>query len=66
VRRGEPIDLKVVGRGITVVARGIARGDGAPGDRLSAENSVTGKLVVGQVQADGSLLVLGPAAGRVR
>lgn len=64
VRRGEPVELKVVGHGLTVVARGIARGNGAPGDRVPAENSVTGTLVLGEVQADGSLLVLGPAARR--
>jgi flagella basal body P-ring formation protein FlgA len=64
VRRGEPVDLKVEGRSMTVVARGIARADGAPGDRLAAENAVTGAVVVGEVQADGSLLVLGPSARR--
>ena len=66
VRRGDPLELKVLRPGMTVVARGIARGNGAPGDRIQAENSVTGQLVLGEVQSDGSLLVLGPAARRGR
>jgi len=66
VRRGDPLDLKVVRPGMTAIARGIARGDGAPGDRIPAENLVTGKLVLGEVQADGSLIVLGPASRRGR
>lgn len=67
VRRGQAVELRVRRGPLIVTARGTARRDGAPGETILAENLSTGATVVGRVEADGSISVVGPAAtGRKR
>lgn len=64
VRRGQPVELRVERDGLTVRARGRARGSGAAGQVILAENEASGALVLAEVQANGSLRVTGRAASR--
>jgi flagella basal body P-ring formation protein FlgA len=66
VRRGQPVSLRIESDHLSVVARGVARRDGAIGDTVPAENTATGVLVVGRVQPDGSLLVRSGESRRKR
>jgi flagella basal body P-ring formation protein FlgA len=58
VRRGEAVELRIEGRGMTLRAVGRALGTAAPGQLLAAENGASGARVEGVVQSDGSLRVL--------
>ncbi len=58
VRQGEPVELVWVRPRLAVRALGRARRDGALGEVIPAENPRTGVVVLGEVQADGSLRVL--------
>lgn len=66
VRKGDPVELVVRNGAVTVSATGIARRDGAPGDRIVAVNASSGKELLGEVQPDGSILVTGVVGRRLR
>lgn len=58
VRRGQTVDLKIETDRMMLRARATALRDGAIGEVVPAENSVTGARLRGRVQADGSLLMV--------
>ncbi len=60
VHRGRPVELRYMTHGLTVVAAGTARADGAPGDLVPALNTSSGTLVTGRVTADGALVISRP------
>jgi flagella basal body P-ring formation protein FlgA len=66
VRRGDTVDLLVRRGGLVVSVKGTVERDGIPGDVVQARNSTSGALLVGRVQADGSIVVLGAAERRAR
>jgi len=67
VRRGEPVEMRIEREALTVTVHGTALADGAPGDTVRAVNDATGAELLGQVQPDGTLLVVrGSVHGRKR
>jgi flagella basal body P-ring formation protein FlgA len=64
VRRGQSVELRIEGAGLTVRARGRARAAGAVGETVMAENETTGALLFAEVQEDGSLRVTAPVRSR--
>ncbi len=67
VRRGEIVDLRIEHAGLRVSARGLARTDGAPGERIAVRNTASGAELIGVVLPDGSLRVVrGPLGGGAR
>jgi flagella basal body P-ring formation protein FlgA len=66
VRRGQPVSLRIETDRMSVAATGVARRDGAVGEVIPAENSATGAVVVGRVEADGSLQVVPRGVSRGR
>ena len=61
IRRGQVVELKVRRGSLVVTARGTAKRDGATGDTVTAENTATRAIVLGRVQPDGSIEVIGRA-----
>jgi flagella basal body P-ring formation protein FlgA len=67
VRKGDTVDLYVRKGRLQVRARGIARRDAAPGETVAAVNPTSGAELLGEVQPDGSVVVVrGPLPGRSR
>jgi flagella basal body P-ring formation protein FlgA len=58
VRRGETVAMAVRRRGLLVTLRTTVLKDGAPGDRIPVRNLATGARMVGEVLADGSLVLV--------
>jgi flagella basal body P-ring formation protein FlgA len=57
VHKGQTVELQYRRARLSVRAQAVALRDGAPGDRIPAENRVSGVVVHGTVQPDGTLLV---------
>jgi len=59
VRRGDPVALVVMSGSFTVTRQAVADQDGAPGDRIRVRTEPRAAPIVGQVMADGRILMSG-------
>ena len=59
VRRGDPVALVVMSGSFTVSRQAVADQDGAPGDRIRVRTEPRAAPIVGQVLADGRVLMSG-------
>jgi len=59
VRRGDPVSLVVVSGSFTVSREAVADQDGAPGDRIRVRTEPRAAPLIGQVMADGRILMSG-------
>jgi|TARA_R100000501_G_scaffold13151_3_gene23978 flagella basal body P-ring formation protein FlgA len=57
VRRGDRVVLRASGKGFSVQVEGIAKEDGAEGDRVTAVNLSSGEKLAGRIDSDGALLI---------
>jgi flagella basal body P-ring formation protein FlgA len=55
VRRGQSVTLEARGRGLRVVMPGIARAEGAAGERIPVENARSGRIVQAVVRDGGTV-----------
>ena len=59
VRRGDPVALVVISGSFTVSRQAVADQDGAPGDRIRVRTEPRAAPIIGQVLADGRILMSG-------
>ena len=59
VRRGDPVALVVISGSFTVSRQAVADQDGAPGDRIRVRTEPRAAPIIGQVLADGRILMNG-------
>ena len=59
VRRGDPVALVVMSGSFTVSRQAVADQDGAPGDRIRVRTEPRATPIIGQVLADGRILMSG-------
>jgi flagella basal body P-ring formation protein FlgA len=57
IRRGEPIRIRLASGGLTLEGRGVAKEDGALGDRIRIENADSRRALIGRVAATGLVII---------
>ncbi len=59
IRRGDPVQVRVEGRGFRLLVDGVAMGNAGPGRRVVVRNLSSGRQMIATVLADGSLELSG-------